>query len=252
MAQRAPTIVVPDAIVATLAALGDALPATPVLVGGWAVQCRLRMARSPARPTEDVDVVLPPAARPARAALEAIDAIQQDPTHPCRLDGLPVLVDLLADDVPAGIAEERPGRLDERITDPDGLNLLVPPFAALLTRTSAVVRLTTVAGEAGAEILLPLAGALLAAKAANVALGFRTPDKSASDGEDIVRLLAAFGALALLDDLSHADAAERDDLRRHLAALGPGGISGQARAAAFDHDEGRVAAAVTRILDGLA
>lgn len=244
------TIVVPDEIVGTLATLDAALPATPVLVGGWAVRCRLQMAREQSRPTEDLDVVLTPRSRPARAALAAIDAVQQDPTHPCRLDGLPVLVDLLADDVPIGLPH--PGSVDERITDPDGLNLLVPPFAALLTRTGELTRLTTVAGDATADVLLPRAGTILAAKVANVAMEFRPPAKRASDGEDVVRLLFAFGAPALLEDLRAADVAERDDLHHHLAALGGGGLSGQARAAGFDHERGRVVAAVERLLASLA
>jgi hypothetical protein len=244
------TIVVPDEIVETLVRLVDVLPAPPVLVGGWAVRCRLQMAREQSRPTEDLDVVLTHAARPAGAALAAIDATQRDPTHPCRLDGLPVLVDLLADDVPSGVAH--PGTVDERITDPDGLMLLIPPFAALLTRTGEPTSLTKAGGGARAAVLLPRAGAILAAKVANVALEFRLPEKRATDGEDIVRLLFAFGATALLEDLRAADDAERGDLHRHLTALGGGGISGQARAAEFDHDRGRVIAAVDRLVDGLA
>jgi hypothetical protein len=246
------TIVLPDDIVRTLTRLHDAVPSALVLVGGWAVRCRLQMARSFSRPTEDLDVVLPQSARPAKAALEAIDAVQRDPAHPCRLDGLPVLVDLLADDLPSGVAPAHPGRVDERVTDPDGLNLLVPPFAALLSRTAELTHLTTADGSHTAEVLLPLAGAVVAAKAANVALEFRLPAKRASDGEDTARLLIAFGPLALLDDLGRAGADERADLRHHLSALGGGGISGQARAAGFDHDERRVAEVVDRLVDGLA
>jgi hypothetical protein len=210
------------------------------------------MARSQARPTDDLDLVVPASARPARALLDAIDTAQDDPTHPCRLRGLPLLVDLLADDIPSGLAPEHPGRVDERFADPDGLELLVPPFARLLSRSATPVRLATSGGELDAEVLLPLAGAILAAKVANVAMEFRRDEKRASEGEDITRLLLAFGPLALLDDRAVADPAERADLRHHLNALGGGGISGPARANRFDHDEGRVAAAVTRILDGLA
>jgi hypothetical protein len=249
--RRSATIAVPGAVVATLDRLHQALPSPTVLVGGWAVRCRLQMARSQARPTDDVDVVLPASVRPARAALDAIEAVQADPQHPCRLKGLPLLVDLLAEDVPTGVATEHPGRVDERVTDPDGLELLVPPFARLLTRTSEPVALTTADGTLAADVRLPLAGALLAAKVANVAMDFRRPEKRASDGEDLARLLIAFGPLALLDDLGGADAAERADLRHHLTALGGGGISGQARANRFDHDEQRIADAVRRLLDGL-
>src|SRR5439155_15108470 len=84
-----PSVVIaaPAPVVATLAALIDALGAPVTVVGGWAVTCRLRMARSQARPTEDLDVLLGLAARPARIALEAVAAVQDDPAHPCRLSG---------------------------------------------------------------------------------------------------------------------------------------------------------------------
>ena len=64
-------------------------------------------------------------------------------------------------------------------------------------------------------VLFPKAGALLAAKVATVALEFRTAEKRASDGEDIVRLSEAFGSLAVLADLEHATPEERVDLHHH-------------------------------------
>src|SRR5207245_1664023 len=58
-AARPPVVIaVPAPVVATLAALVDALGAPVTVVGGWAVTCRLRMARSQVRPTEDLDVLL--------------------------------------------------------------------------------------------------------------------------------------------------------------------------------------------------
>ena len=81
------------------------------------------------------------------------------------------------------------------------------------------MRIVTTEDTIEAVVLLPIAGALLAAKVANIALGFRTPDKRASDGEDIVRLIEAFGSLALLADLEVATPEERTDLRQHLVLL---------------------------------
>lgn len=210
MSEQAPSarisIVAPDAVVASLRTVVDALPGGVVLVGGWAVRCRLRMARAAVRATEDLDVLLGGDARPARDALAAVDAIQKDPGHPCRLEGLPLLVDLLADDLPNGVDVARPGRVDERIEDPDGLVLLVPPFGKLLARSAEWVRLASEADADGCMVRLPSAGALFAGKVANIALDFRPPDKRASDGEDVVRLIEAFGALALLSDLGDATA----------------------------------------------
>lgn len=223
-----------------------------MLVGGWAVRCRLRMARAAVRATEDLDLLLREDARPARAALAAVNAAQADPAHPCRLEGLPLLVDLLADDLPNGVEVARPGRVDERIEDPDGLVLLVPPFGRLLARSAEWVRLVSEAAPDGCMVRLPSAGALFAGKVANVALDFRTPEKRASDGEDVVRLIEAFGALALLSDLVNATPEERADLREHLVQLGAGGLAGQARAARLDHDPARLKIAVSRVVDGLA
>lgn len=246
------SIAAPDAVVASLRAVVDALPGGVVLVGGWAVRCRLRMARAAVRPTEDLDLLLRGDARPARDALAAVNAIQSDPDHPCRLEGLPLLVDLLAEDLPDGVDVARPGRVDERIEDPDGLVLLVPPFGRLLARSAEWVRLVSEADADGCLVRLPSAGALFAGKVANVALDFRTPEKRASDGEDVVRLTEAFGALALLSDLDNATPEERADLHQHLVQLGAGGLAGQARAARLDHDPDRLRIAVSRIVDGLA
>lgn len=246
------SIATPDAVVASLRIVVDALPGGVVLVGGWAVRCRLRMARAAVRPTEDLDLLLRGDARPARDALAAVDAIQADPEHPCRLEGLPLLVDLLADDLPDGVDGARPGRVDERIEDPDGLVLLVPPFGLLLARSAELVRLVSEADADGCMVRLPSAGALFAGKVANVALDFRTPEKRASDGEDVVRLIEAFGALALLADLEEANSEERADLHDHLVRLGAGGLAGQARAARLDHDPDRLRMAISRMVDGLA
>jgi len=245
------TIVVASEVVESLVAVTSALGVPVVLVGGWAVRCRLLMASSESRPTDDLDVLLRADARPARAALAAVHAVQSDPLHPCRLEGLPLLVDVLADDLPAGVPVARPGRVDERVVDPDGLNLLVPPFAELLARSAAPMRIVTTGDTIEAVVLLPIAGALLAAKVANIALGFRTPDKRASDGEDIVRLIEAFGSLALLADLEVATPEERTDLRQHLVLLDAGGIGGQARAAKFDHDAGRLRISIDGLIHGL-
>ncbi len=82
------SIAAPDAVVGSLRAVVDALPGGVVLVGGWVVRCRLRMARAAVRPTEDLDLLLRGDARPARDSLAAVDAIQSDPDHPCRLEGI--------------------------------------------------------------------------------------------------------------------------------------------------------------------
>lgn len=212
-----PTIVVPPPVAETLARLADAVGSEVVLVGGWAVACRLRMARYPVRPTEDLDVLLRDEARPARAALAAISAVQADGAHPCRVSGLPLTLDLLADGD------------DEFVNDPDGLRLLVPPFASLLVRTAQPVRLVDAKEHMEATVSLPLAGALFATKVANVAFDFRDRPKRASDAEDALRLFNAFGTLGLLNDLVHAAEPERRELRRHLGALGAGGLAGPAR-----------------------
>jgi hypothetical protein len=97
----------------------------------------------------------------------------------------------------------------------------------------------------------PRAGALLAAKVANIVLEHRTPEKRASDGEHAVRLIEAFGSLALVRDLQSATPEERAALRAHVALLGVGGLHGQARAAGFERDRTRLEAAVEDLLDGL-
>lgn len=243
-------IVVPDVVVATLIDITKAIGVEVVLVGGWAVRCRLQMAKSQARPTDDLDVLLGAHARPARTTLEAIGAVQSDPSHPCRLEGLPLLVDLLADDLPEGAATG-PGRRDDRVEDPDGLRLLVPPFAGLLVRTAEPVRLLAGDDDQDCVVRLPRAGSLVAAKIANITLEFRDSDKRASDGEDVVRLIDAFGSLALLADLEAGTVQERGDLLRQLEQVGAGGIAGQARAAKHPHDRDRLEIAVRRLSEGL-
>lgn len=67
------SIASPDAVVESLSAIVNVLPGGVVLVGGWAVRCRLRMARAAVRATEDLDLLLREEARPARAALAAVE-----------------------------------------------------------------------------------------------------------------------------------------------------------------------------------
>lgn len=172
-----PIIVVADSVVASLVTLTSAVGTPVTLVGGWAVAARLRMARVQGRPTEDLDILLSASARPAAAALRAIKAVQDDETHPCRLTGLPLMVDLLADTTSHSVV---PAGDDDLIVDEDGLRLLVPPMAGLLTRSSEQVFLESrEAGSGRVSVNLPNAGALFAAKIANIALEFREPDKRA-------------------------------------------------------------------------
>ena len=247
MSAARPSVVIaaPGRVVATLAALVGALSAPVTVVGGWAVTCRLRMARSQARPTEDLDVLLGLAARPARIAREAVAAVQGDPAHPCRLSGLPLLVDLLAEDQADALGAV------EMVEDPDGLRLLVPPFAVLLARAASPVRLADPAGGAEVAVGLPSAGALFAAKVANLALEHRPPAKRASDGEDAMRLATSFGALALAADLAVATPDERARLARLLAAVGGSGLRAQAAASGFDVDVDRAEAVVDALLERL-
>lgn len=247
----APSIALPGEVVASLVGITEAIGTPVVLVGGWAVRCRLQMARSAARPTDDLDVLLGSHARPARAALEAIGAVQSDPAHPCRLEGLSMLVDLLADDVPDASAPLAPGRQDVRVEDADGLQLLVPPFARLLVRTAEPVRFVAMDREDSCVVLVPRAGAVMAAKVANITLEFRTPEKRATDGEDAVRLVDAFGSLALLADLDEATSDERTDLHHHLVQVGAGGVAGQARAAGHPHDRPRLEDAIGKMIEVL-
>jgi hypothetical protein len=215
-----PTIVVASPVPQVLSRLTAVLGGPVVLVGGWSVQCRLRMARAGIRPTEDIDVLLRREQRPARKALEQIDAVQADLTHPCRLSGLPVVVDLLAGDEPAlTLADDD----DPVVDDADGLRLLRPPMGPLLARTSEPVVLEADDDGTTTPVLLPRAGALFAMKVVTLTLVHRPLEKRESDAEDVLRLLASFGTLALLDDLEAASAEER---RITLVALGQLGASG--------------------------
>ncbi|HUP87410.1 MAG TPA: hypothetical protein VM143_17295 [Acidimicrobiales bacterium] len=235
---------VPEPVAETLATLSSAVGGGVVLVGGWAVQCRLRMARRQIRPTSDLDVILGPATRPARSALEAASAIQDDPEHPCRISGLPLLVDLLAERPDAAVVGA-----DDTVTDHDGLRLLVPPFASLLARATEPVRLE---GEPSQVIVcLPLAGALFAGKTANIGLEHRPAEKVASDGEDAVRLVEAFGALALAHDLRQATPGERRDVVARLEQIGGSALAAQARVSGYDADPGRIRVVVDELLRAL-
>jgi hypothetical protein len=181
------SIAVPAEVVSTLSALVDALSEPVVLVGGWAVACRLRMARTDNRPTEDVDAMLRMTGRPHKAALDAIDAIQRDAAHPCRLSGptLALSVDLLADR-PADVVGAIGRGTGDEVVSVGGLQLLVPPCAALLARTSVEVRLRSLSDPQHSVVVrLPLALAQ--------DLGVATDDER----RQLVRLLAAIGASGL-------------------------------------------------------
>lgn len=244
------TIGVPKAVAECLAQLVAALGGPVTLIGGWAVTTRLRMARSRGRPTEDIDIVVGEHLRPAAAALAAIDAVQDDPEHPCRLAGLPVLVDLLAEAPSGSLVAAHVA--DRSVTDADGLELLVPPFARLLCATAEHVRLEADDHPGvSAVIALPRAGALLAAKMANLDLEDRLPEKKAGDGEDAVRLLNTFGALALAEDLLAATEDERRRLRYLLDATGAGGLLAAVGTSDVERDEARIGAALKTLADAL-
>jgi hypothetical protein len=136
-----------------------------VLVGGWAVHCRLRMGRQAARMTVDLDVLIGGHLRPARQRLDAIHAVQSDPKHSCRLEGLGIDVDLLTGDDPPVLRGHETSRVVE---DPDRLRLLKPPQGQLLARLVDPVRVAD--DTATADALLPRAAPLLAVKLANLTL----------------------------------------------------------------------------------
>jgi hypothetical protein len=214
-----PIVAVPAPLPEVLDRLASALGGPVVVVGGWAVHCRLRMGRSDTRPTEDLDVIVGWHLRPAAAALGALHAVQDDPEHPCRLTGLPLLVDLLADDDPPVVAAYQPDRLVE---DADGLRLLKPLQGGLLTRTAEPALLADPDGRT-AEVLLPRAGPLFAAKMANLTLEGRGP-KLESDGEDVAMLIRVFGAAAVLDDLNSATSDEANALLGALTVVRPSAV----------------------------
>lgn len=156
------------AVLSTLSQLREALGHPVILVGGRAVQCRLRLARHDTRVTIDIDVMVASELRPARAALATISASQSDPEHPCRLLGAGLDVDLLAND-----RDEAQRRDPGQIVDDDGLVLLVPPFADALVCDPELF--TLAAGAGRVDVWLPRAGALFASKAANLFLEDRPP-----------------------------------------------------------------------------
>lgn len=217
-------IVVPQTVAATLLRLRDAIGKPFLLLGGWAVHSRLVLANRRVRPTEDIDIGLHRDLRPARAALEAIDAIQDDPRHTARLSGLPVMVDLLADD-PEEAVKSEPGL----IRDPDGLNLMVPPFADLLALGVELIELH--GADSKVTIMLPTAGSLFASKIGCLHLEFRLPEKKASDGLDALALLEAYGPSNLDRDLAQALRSRRALLAERLENVGYSGLAAQARAA---------------------
>lgn len=232
-------IEVPVEVVATISALSGAVDGPIVLAGGWAVRCRLRMARAQVRATEDVDAILTADLRPAAAALAAASLVQNDPEHPCRLAGAPLVVDLLA-------ADDAVVAVHDVIEDADGLRLIVPPAARFLVSSAERVVLESPSGER-VDALLPRAGALLAAKVGNIALENRAPMKRATDADDAVRLMLAFGALALMDDLAGATAAERHRLRVLLAEIGASGFAAQVALAGQRIDKSRLETAVAEL-----
>jgi hypothetical protein len=228
-------IAVPRVIVDILESLSRAVRSPVMLGGGWAVHCRLLMANARARPTEDIDVALGKDLRPARAALEAINAFQDDPKHRARLSGFPLIVDLLADD-----ADEAMKLEPSLVKDADGLQMMVPPFADLLAIDADLV--TLYADEATTEVLLPRAGAMFASKLGCLYLEFREPEKKASDGLDALALLEAYGPAEIAKDLEHAPAERRRFLAERLETVGFSGLAAQARVAGGDpYPEGAIA-----------
>jgi hypothetical protein len=215
LSRPAPSISIDEQLCADLAALNAALGTPVVLAGGWAVQCRLRMGRASIRATEDLDVILSSHHRPAKDRLEAIGVRQDDPRHSCRLLGRTTDIDLLADDDPPVLQGHLPSRVVE---DQDGLRLLRSPQAQLLVRGAEPVLLT--GGSITTDVLLPRAGALVAAKMANLTLENRG-HKLKSDAIDVVNLLAVFGTLGLLEDLQHATDEERTALLKAMEVIGP-------------------------------
>ncbi len=228
-------IAVPRVIVDVLDALNHAIGWPVMLAGGWAVHCRLMMANARARPTEDIDVALRRDMRPAKEALEAINAVQDDPKHLARLSGFPLIVDLLADDVEEALKIE-PGL----VKDADGLQMMVPPFADLLAIDAELV--TLYAEGATADVLLPGAGAMFASKLGCLYLEFREPEKKASDGLDALALLEAYRPAALTQDLESAPKERRAFIADRLENVGFSGLAAQARVAGGDpYPEGAIA-----------
>ncbi|HWH32563.1 MAG TPA: hypothetical protein VNU01_07810 [Egibacteraceae bacterium] len=100
-------------------------------------------------------------------------------------------------------------------------------------------------------VALPRAGALFAAKMANLDLEDRPPKKRAGDAEDAVRLLSTFGALALAGDLGRATEAERLRLRYLVGATRASGLLAAVRNADVERDEERLGGALAAFVDDL-
>jgi hypothetical protein len=140
---------------------------------------------------------------------------------------------LLADR-PADVVGAIGRGIGDEVISVGGLQLLVPPCAALLARTSVEVRLRSLSDAKHSVVVrLPLAGALFAAKVANIALEHRAPAKRASDAEDAARLADAFGSMALAQDLGVATDGERRQLVRLLAAIGASGLTAQSHISGY-------------------
>jgi len=212
---------VPEPVIGSLGALSTIGLGPVLLVGGWAVTGRLRMAGSATRPTEDLDVLMGTIA-PSAAALRGIGVAQDDPAHPCRLVGLPLAIDLLAVSPDEVVV---PLHGDETVEGEDGIAALVPPFSALLVRSGELVELESPQGQR-VRARLPSAGALLANKVGNLAIEARLA-KWPSDALDVGLLLTAFGALALASDLELATFGERQALAGLMNSIGSSGMAAQ-------------------------
>jgi hypothetical protein len=230
-------IAVPRVIVDVLESLSRAVGSPVMLAGGWAVHCRLMLASARARPTEDIDVALRKDMRPAKEALAAINAIQDDPIHPARLSGFPLIVDLLADDLDEALRLE-----PSLVKDADGLQMMVPPFADLLALNAEHVELH--AEGATTEVLLPRSGSMFASKLGCLYLEFREAPKKASDALDALALLEAYGPSAIAADIEAAPQERRAFIAERLDSVGFSGLAAQARVAGGDpYPEGAIAVA---------
>lgn len=237
-------ITVPRDVLSTLRSLAEVFGTPPLLVGGWAAHLRLLIAHASARPTEDLDVLVGRDLRPTRAALAAIGGVQRDPQHRARLEGLPLMVDLLADDADEALKLE-PGL----VTDEDGLELIVPPFADLLAASAGEIALRD-GVEGGVTVMVPAAGALFACKVGNLYLEHRGPEKRPFDAMDALTLLEAYGAVSIDEDLMFAEPGRRRLLAARLEQLGYSALLAQTMMAG-GHGWPEGPEAVTLLIDAL-
>lgn len=73
----------------------------------------------------------------------------------------------------------------------------------------------------------------------------------ASDGEDAVRLVEAFGAIALAHDLRHAELEERRQLAARLEQIGGTALAAQSRVSGYAADPERIRVAADELVRGL-